>query len=57
MGIKISLIGFGVGCSDFKSDVRILSRVRFKFLESDVGVGVGLKFKIRLPVGSESDYA
>ena len=53
------MFGFYVGCPDFRSGqisesgVRILSRVGFGFSKSDVGVG----FKIRLSVGSESDYA
>ena len=54
--VRSRMFGFLVG-SDSESDVQILSRVGFGFLKSDVGVGVGLRFKIRLPVGSESDYA
>ena len=44
----LSLIEFGVGCPNFKSD-------RSRMSESDVGVG--LRFKTRLLVGLESDYA
>lgn len=51
-GLSESDVGFGS-----ELDVRILSQVS----ESDVGVrvevGVGVRFKIRLLVGSESDYA